>query len=233
MYFKQLNFSVVPYIAMLELQHKIVQYKIYNPKCYDFLITLEHNPVYTTGRHADFRNLKISDEALKAKQIELINADRGGDITYHSPGQLTLYTIVNLKNIQKSLKNFVFFLEDVFIETLKIFHVESYKLAHLHGIFTDKGKIASIGLACKKSIVYHGVSLNVNNDLTPFSWINPCGLKDVHMTNIKSIIKKDINIGDVKNALLNVLKYKYKWEIEEFDYNNLETIINNDKTILA
>lgn len=233
MHFKLLNFTIVPYKEMLELQHRIVQHKIHNQNFYDILMILEHKPVYTTGKHANFKNLKITHNILKANNIELINSDRGGDITYHSPGQLTLYCIIDLKNLQKSLKNFVLLLEDIIIETLKIFNIESYKLTNLHGVFTNKGKIASIGLACKKSIVYHGISLNVNNDLTPFSWINPCGLKDIKMTNIKSIIENDINIVDVKNALLNALTDKYKWEIKEFNYNKLEAIIGNDKTILA
>ena len=105
MHLKVLDLPIISYKETLDLQHRIVQYKINNPGLYDFLITLEHKPVYTIGKNANFSNLKVSENILKTKNIELIKSDRGGDITYHCPGQLTLYTIINLKNIKKSLKN--------------------------------------------------------------------------------------------------------------------------------
>jgi lipoate-protein ligase B len=233
MHFKVLDFPIVSYKEILDLQHRIVQYKINNPAWDDFLITLEHRPVYTIGKHANFNNLKIGESTLKTKDIELIKSDRGGDITYHCPGQLTLYTIVNLKNIKKSLKNFVNLLEDVIIEALNDFSIKSYKLNNLHGVFTEHGKIASIGLACKRMVVYHGVSINVNNDLEPFNWINPCGLKNINMVNMKAILKQNIEIAKVKKTLLNILKNKIKWDIEKFNYNDLQAIIGYEKTLMA
>ena len=233
MHLKVLDLPIISYKETLDLQHRIVQYKINNPGLYDFLITLEHKPVYTIGKNANFSNLKVSEGMLKTKNIELIKSDRGGDITYHCPGQLTLYTIINLKNIKKSLKNFVSILEDVVIETLQAFNVKSYKLNKLHGVFTDYGKIASIGLACKRMVVYHGVSINVNNNLEPFNWINPCGLKSINITNLKSILKKSVSIFDVKKTLLIILKDKIKCEIESLSYIELEAILYNEKTLMA
>lgn len=233
MHFKVLNLPIVSYKEILDLQHRIVQYKINNSELYDFLITLEHKPVYTIGKNASFSNLKIGKSTLKTKNIELIKSDRGGDITYHCPGQLILYTIVNLKNIKKSLKNFVNILEDIIIEALNAFNIKSYKLNNLHGVFTEHGKIASIGLACKKMIVYHGVALNVNNDLTPFNWINPCGLKNINMVNMKSILKQNIETINVKKNLLSVLKDTFKCEFENYNYTELKAILNNEKTLMA
>ena len=233
MHLEVLDLPIVSYKETLDLQHRIVQYKINNPGLYDFLITLEHKPVYTIGKNANFNNLKVSEAMLKSKNIEFIKSDRGGDITYHCPEQLTLYTIINLKNIKKSLKNFVNLLEDVVIEALQTFNVKSYKINNLHGVFTDFGKIASIGLACKRMIVYHGVSININNDLEPFNWINPCGLKSISMINLKSIVKHSVSIFDVKKTLLIILKDKTKCEIESLNYIKLKAILYNEKALMA
>jgi lipoate-protein ligase B len=233
MFFQVLDLPPLSYKETLNLQHKIVQKKIDNPTQLNLLITIEHRPVYTIGKHANFSNLKISKESLKEKNIEFVQSDRGGDITYHCPGQLTLYTIVNLKEIKTSLKNFVYLLEDTIIETLERFNIKSYKLNNLHGVFTDYGKIASIGLACKKMIVYHGVSLNINNNLEPFNWINPCGLKNITMTSMKSILKQEISLIDVKKSLLEIFSFNCGCELVETQYSELGIIENDKKTFMA
>ena len=130
MHLKVLDLPIISYKETLDLQHRIVQYKINNPGLYDFLITLEHKPVYTIGKNANFSNLKVSENILKTKNIELIKSDRGGDITYHCPEQLTLYTIINLKNIKKSLKynRIKIYLFVDFIFYYDIFWLDLYKI---------------------------------------------------------------------------------------------------------
>ncbi len=162
----------------------------------DTLILVEHYPVYTTGLKGNLSNLLVKPDFLKLKGIPLYKIERGGDITYHGPGQLVAYPIIKLNDVFKSIKKIVFNLEEVIINVLKEFNIQGERIKGNIGIFVKNKKIASIGIAVKNKITFHGLAFNINMDLTPFKWIKPCGL-DVEMTDISKEIEKNINLDDV------------------------------------
>ena len=143
---------------------------------------LEHNSVFTLGlrAHKDFQGID------SIQDIPVVKSDRGGLITYHGPGQLTIYSLCKVES--KQVKNFVEFLEEVIIQTLSKFDIQANRREGMPGVYTGVDKIASIGLRVKNGMTYHGVSLNVNMDITPFTWISPCGFDGLQMSQISDFI---------------------------------------------
>jgi len=138
--------------------------------------------------------------------IDFHEIDRGGDITYHGPGQLVAYPVFDLSRFKKDLKYFLTSLEEVIIRFLKLYNIEAGRKSGFTGVWTGDEKIASIGIGVRKWIAYHGIAININPDLKYFSFIRPCGL-DVRMTSVSKILKKEIEIdNELKHNLLDKFK---------------------------
>ena len=142
---------------------------------------LEHNPVFTLGTAADQKHI------LKRTDIDIFQADRGGEVTYHGPGQLVIYFLLNIKKRNLGPKKFVKQLENLVQKTLLDFQIQSNTIEGSPGVYVDSKKIASIGLRFSKGYSYHGISINVDMDLDPFKNINPCGYEGLQVTQIKDI----------------------------------------------
>jgi len=155
---------------------------------------LEHPPVFTQGQAGK------AEHILNPKHIPVVQSDRGGQVTYHGPGQLIGYCLFDLKQLNIGIKSLVCQLEDVLITTLAEFNITALRKKGAPGVYVNDAKIASLGLRVRKACTYHGLSLNVNMDLTPFQWINPCGFKDMPVTQIKHFVP-DIQMRDVVNVL--------------------------------
>jgi lipoate-protein ligase B len=174
------------------------------------ILVLEHYPVITIGSNRNTGNLLANREKLKDQNIELVQSDRGGDITLHTPGQVVCYTILNLVRIKKDLTFFVHNLEQVIIDVLACYDIQGTRVRRHRGIFVNNFKIASIGLKIKKWITFHGFSINVNNDLKYFDYIIACGLKDHPQTSIKKILNRPIPICDVKEQIVHSFENTFK-----------------------
>ena len=155
---------------------------------------LEHDPIFTLGTAADQKHI------LKKTDIDIFQADRGGEVTYHGPGQLVIYFLLNIKKRNLGPKKFVKQLEDLVQKTLLDFQVRSNTIEGSPGVFVDSKKIASIGLRFSKGYSYHGISINVDMDLDPFKNINPCGYEGLQVTQIKDIYS-NITLEKVKSAV--------------------------------
>jgi lipoyl(octanoyl) transferase len=166
------------------------------------ILLLEHYPVITIGNNKNTDSLLVSSEELRKQNIELVQTNRGGDMTLHSPGQIVCYTILNLTHLKKDLSIFVHELEEVIMDVLGNFDMHGERINKYRGVFIGNHKIASIGLRIRKWITLHGFSLNVNNDLKYFDNIIACGLKDHPQTSMKKISKKPIPINDVKEQII-------------------------------
>lgn len=165
---------------------------IKDPDSADRVLAVEHPSVYTLGKRGGSENLVVSHQFLESRNIDIVKTDRGGNITYHGPGQLVLYPIINIEKHKIGVKDFVFGLEEVMIRTARDFDVLVNRDPKNHGVWAGPCKIGSVGIAVKKGITFHGLALNVTLDLTPFSWINPCGLTNVAMTSILQEQEKDM-----------------------------------------
>ena len=160
---------------------------------------LEHTPVFTLGTAADQKHI------LNAKGIPVIQSDRGGEVTYHGPGQLVIYFMIDVKRSKLGPKIIVKTLQEFTKSLLKEYSIDSEFIDGAPGVYVNEKKIASIGLRISKGKTYHGISINVDMDLAPFSYINPCGYKGLKVTQIKDLNNK-ANIKDVERLAIKLLE---------------------------
>ena len=182
-----------PYREVLDMQHDIFNRRVALrrdglPAGDDYLITVTHQPVYTLGRHADPSNV-LRREWLAARGAEVVEIDRGGDVTFHGPGQLVVYPIIDLQSRGMGIKTYVNLLEEAVIRTVGEYGIEAGRIDGATGVWIGCGtpaerKICAIGLRCSRFITMHGLALNVSTDLTWFSAINPCGFTDKGVTTL-------------------------------------------------
>ncbi|WP_298621887.1 lipoyl(octanoyl) transferase LipB [uncultured Legionella sp.] len=158
----------------------------------DELWLLEHFPVYTQGQAGK------PEHVLNPKSIPIVQSDRGGQVTYHGPGQLVAYILMDIKRRNLGIRTLVCQLENVLIKTLEQYNIEANTKCGAPGVYVDNKKIASIGLRVKNGCTYHGIALNVDMDMTPFSGINPCGFEQMEMTQIKNLFPA-IRFDEVSN----------------------------------
>ena len=160
---------------------------------------LEHPSVFTLGTAADKKHI------LDSKDIPIVQSDRGGEVTYHGPGQLVIYFLIDIKNSNLGPKSLVKTLQEFTQSLLKNFSIESDFIEGAPGVYVDGKKIASIGLRISKGKSYHGISINVDMDLQPFTYINPCGYEGMQVTQIKDF-KKDVTIKEVEHLAIKLLE---------------------------
>jgi len=170
------------------------------------LILCQHYPVITLGRNSDKRNILASTQELKNRGIKVFELERGGDVTYHGPGQLTVYPIINLNYLKKDIHWFLRELEISIISTLSEFSVIGKSRQGLTGVWVYERKIASIGISIKQWITFHGFTINVRKkDLSNFSLIWPCGMS-IEMISMEDVAENSTEIHDVKQVAISKLR---------------------------
>ena len=173
------------------------------------VLIVEHNPVITLGARSSFNKLLVEKEQLAEKQIEVVEIRRGGGSTAHNPGQLVFYPIVDLRQLNLGVGEYVRSLEAIGIELLEQLDVSSNRRKGFPGLWVGEQKIASIGVRVKKSITFHGMAININNDLSIFDTMIPCGLDGVEMTSVEKQIGKKSDMNDVKKNLGRIIVEKW------------------------
>ena len=196
-----LDLGLREYKEVWLLQEKLVKKRI-GGEVEDTLILVEHLPVITLGKQAKKEEILVSPEYLSKKGITVLSIDRGGKITFHGPGQLVTYPILNLALIKKDIHWYIRNLERVIIKLLARLEVEGEYKRGYTGVWVGEEKIASIGIGVKKWITYHGLALNVTTNLSYFSLINSCGL-DKRITSIAEILSSPVEMGRVKTILVD------------------------------
>lgn len=181
---------------------KVVKYENFA----NTLILCQHFPVITLGRTTDRKNILVDESELSLKKIKVYQIERGGDVTYHGTGQLTVYAIFNLNYLKKDIHFFLRYLEEVTIELLYDLGVKGTRYPGLTGVWVDKQKVASIGIAIRNWITFHGLSINIKKfDLDNFRLIRPCGM-DIEMTSLETVLGRDIEIDNLKESLIRKFK---------------------------
>ena len=163
-----------------------------------YLLLCEHNHVYTLGKHGHENNLLVNSDFLKSIGASYYKIDRGGDITYHGPGQLVVYPILNLNNWNIGIKKYIDGIEECIIRLVAKYGINAGRLHGATGVWIGTAKICAIGAKVLHFITFHGLALNVNTDLKYFSYINPCGFVDKQVCSISSLTHKNIDIDTVK-----------------------------------
>ena len=195
-----IDLGISDFREIYDLQQGLVK-EVFQGKRENTLIITEHRPVITIGRKGSWNNIFKSREFLALEGIDVLNIDRGGDVTYHGPGQIIAYPVFRLENESRDIHCFLRFLEDIGCHFLAQYGVIPEKKQGFTGIWVKDRKIGSIGIGVKKWVTYHGLALNINISLEPFSFIRPCGIEGVSMTSLKKILGRDIDIRDAKNKL--------------------------------
>jgi len=192
----------LPYGEALELQRDIARDRITGAIPQDVLLLLEHPPVVTLGRGTKEKNLVASPEFLQSKGVELFEVERGGDVTFHGPGQLVGYPIIDLKRHREDLHWYLRKLEEALINSLADYGIPGERNPAFTGVWTRGRKIASIGVHARDWVTWHGFALNVTTDLSFFDLIVPCGIDGVVMTSIaRELGLEDVAAHDVRDRV--------------------------------
>jgi lipoyl(octanoyl) transferase len=207
-----LRLGIVDYEQSHNLQKQILQDRIDN-KCPDTMILLQHNPVITVGRGGDNKNIIVSQAILDSYGIKVYEIERGGDVTYHGPGQLTGYPIIDLRNYQKDVHWYLRQLEEAIIKFLSYYDVIGKRVSGWTGVWVGDEKIAAIGVAVKRWVTYHGFALNINPDLSHFKLINPCGITDKEVTSLVKILGFDVDMTEVNDKIISAFSDIFYVEI--------------------
>jgi lipoate-protein ligase B len=168
----------------------------------DTLLLLEHPPTITIGKSGKLENILVSQAQLSKQGVSLFFVDRGGDVTYHGPGQLIGYPIIDLRRRGKDAHQYLHDIEEVLIRTLNDFSIKSGRNRNHAGVWVSGEQIGAIGLSLRRWVSMHGFALDVNTDLEPFSLINPCGFSDKKVTSISRLLGQDIPMEAVTERLL-------------------------------
>jgi len=195
---KQLGRS--DYLATLDLQTDLRE-KVRADSSREFLVLVEHPPVITVGRRANLANVLVDREELRRRGFELHEVTRGGDVTYHGPGQIVGYPIIDLNRHHVGMRDYMRRLEEVIIRTLRHFGIDGERVEGLTGVWTAAGKVAAIGVAIRHWVTYHGFALNVNTDLSHFSVITPCGISNRPVTSMAKLLGRAVDEGEVRRLL--------------------------------
>lgn len=192
------DLGLLEYRQAWDLQLRLIDARKNEALKRNVVLFLEHPPVFTLGRRGGLTNLKVGEEFLASRGIPLVHVERGGDVTYHGPGQLVAYPVVHLRDMGLGVLPFVEGLEEVMIRTVADWGITAGRDPRNRGAWVGPGKIGSLGIAVRRSVSFHGLALNVNTNLEPFTWVNPCGLQGVMITSMKQILAKDTPMDDVK-----------------------------------
>ena len=205
--------GLTEYGQAYDIQKKLWSQKM-NGQSADVLLLLEHPPTLTIGKSGSLENLLLSKEALAEKGISLFFIDRGGDITYHGPGQLVVYPLIDLKNRGKDIHRYIHDLEEVVIRTLADLTIESRRDEKQRGVWVGNEKIAAIGVRVSRWVSMHGLALNVDPFMEHFSYINPCGIIDKGVTSITEVLSCVVLIEDVASRLVHHFSQVFDTEVE-------------------
>lgn len=225
---KYINLGLIDYQKAWDYQEElfagIVKRKIANRELEEplpttnYLLACQHTHVYTLGKSGKQEHLLLSETELSEKNASFYKINRGGDITYHGPGQCVIYPLLDLDNFFTDIHKYLRFLEEGVIATLEDYGIKAGRIEGLTGVWIDDGnprKICAMGVKSSRWITMHGLALNVNTDLGYFEHIVPCGISDKAVTSMQQELGKELNMEEVTNNLINHLGRLFEMELEQ------------------
>lgn len=213
------DLGIVEYKRAWDYQQQLFDQTIENKKeqfsTTNRVLFCEHPHVITMGKNSDEHNVLISESMLAMRHVALFHIDRGGDVTYHGPGQLVGYPIFDLESLNIGLRQYIFNLEEVIIQLLAEYNIQAGRMASAAGVWLDYDnakarKICAIGVRSSRFVTMHGFALNVNTDLTYFSLINPCGFIDKGVTSMEKELGHKVNMEDIKEKTKRIFQEVFR-----------------------
>jgi lipoyl(octanoyl) transferase len=199
-----------PYADVLALQEETHAARC-NGRVPDTFFLLEHRRVYTLGRSAEANNILYSQETLEQTGIDRVETSRGGDVTYHGPGQLVGYPIIHIGEADLKVVEYVTALEESLIRAMATFGIEAGRDSRNRGVWVGNNKLAAIGIRVAHSVTMHGFALNVNTQLADYCGIISCGLQDAGVTSMSKLLGKPLNMPAVKQAVISSFKQVFQY----------------------
>ncbi|MDA3846600.1 MAG: lipoyl(octanoyl) transferase LipB [Vallitaleaceae bacterium] len=223
------NMGKVDYGECLMVQQKLQKLRILD-QCDDTLLLLEHPPVLTKGTRTIEENILLSEEELAEKGVSIYETNRGGDVTYHGPGQIVGYIIMHIDGKNRDIRQVIKKLAQVTVNILKNeFNIEGYSdLNKYTGVFVDENKITAVGIGVNRRVTMHGFAMNVNTNLSHFDWIVPCGLKDRGVTSIEKLTGRTYDIGKMKQLIRHEFETLYDTPTYEISKEQLYNAIGEE-----
>ena len=216
-----LDLGLQPYARVHALQVELAEARHRGKAAQDLFLCVEHPAVFTLGRHASRAHLGVGESFLGERAIDVVPIERGGEITYHGPGQLVLYPIISLKKRHLRVGDYVCLLEELMLRLAADCGIAAIRDPRNHGVWVGNNKLGSIGIAIRHGVAFHGLALNVELDLTPFSWINPCGLSGVGMTSLLREGANDCSMARVKKLLRDHLEILFALNLQTVEQESL------------
>lgn len=217
-----LDLPLTSYRRAHELQLAIVESRYSGRLAHDVVIMLEHDPVFTLGRRGGTDNLLIAQSELAARSIEVVPIERGGDITYHGPGQLVVYALMDIRSRRIGVTDFVTRLETAMARTAARWNIDAGGDPDNRGAWVGRRKLGSIGITVRRGVTFHGLAMNVCTDLEPFEWVNPCGLKGCRMTSLEQETGRRIGMDAVRREMVAHLSELFDMELVCIELDSLQ-----------
>ena len=213
-----MDLGLIDYKKAWDLQHHLWSRRV-EEELPDLLILLEHSHVITLGRRGNREHLIVAPEILEEMKIPIFHVERGGDITYHGPGQMVVYPILNLKEYGYRVVQYVNQLEEVILRVIRDFGIEGRRNPLNRGVWVEGEKIASVGVAIKQWISFHGFALNYETDLKYFDLIDPCGLQGIKVTSMAEILGAKVSRERLSERILFHFKelFQRDWEKKDLE----------------
>ena len=219
-----LELGVEEYGAIFHLQQTIHEARRKN-KIPDTIILLEHEPCFTLGRRGGSSNILANPRLLEKWGIRVFETDRGGDVTYHGPGQLVCYPVLDLGDYGRDVHAYAGMLEELLIRVLSAFGITAVCRAEYPGVWVGSAKIGAIGISFRNWVSMHGISLNVCPDMRPFSFIVPCGISNKGVTSMKRLLEAGVDIGEVRHEMRRQLGKVFEMDLEEVTFEQMKGIV--------
>ena len=216
-----IDLGLLPYTPAFHIQEQVFE-ACSGRRLGGAIILQENTPIFTVGRAGSRSNILASPAELDQRGIEVLDVNRGGDVTYHGPGQLIVSPLLYLGDLDLNANQFLHSLEDVVIQLLSDYGIESGKDPDHPGVWVGKAKLASVGLAVRHGFTFHGFSINANVDLFPFQLINPCGVPRMPVTSLTQQAGREVTVDEIRPGLLTLLAQQYGLEFESFRWQDLQ-----------
>jgi len=208
-----IDIPVMGYRQAWDLQGRLVTARRDKTIDTNVVLLLEHPSVFTLGSRGGLNNLTVSESFLKKAGVPMIQVERGGDITFHGPGQLVVYPIIDLRGARLAVVDYIENLEEVMIRTVADWGIKAIRHSMNRGVWVGNNKLGSVGIAIRRGIAFHGMALNVNLSLKPFGWINPCGLQDARMTSMERELCRKVPMNQVRRSVKEHLEAVFSVEL--------------------
>jgi lipoate-protein ligase B len=220
------EFLAMDYREAWDLQSHLVAARKERVFDRDLFLFTEHPPVFTLGSNGGLNNLTVPEGFLKKAGIPVIRVERGGDITFHGPGQLVVYPIIDLRAARLPVTHYVEKLEEVMLRTAGDWGLAAERNAANRGVWVGNNKLGSVGIAIRHGISFHGLAFNVNISLEPFSWMNPCGLKGVGITSMEQELSDKVSMSRVRGAMRGHIETVFGAKLEMTSLSELQSVLN-------